>query len=86
MTNFDIWKILGVASFVLLILYWRTRNAVWGGLTIGVIIGFIIAILNLFKGNGFSWFIIGKSAIYGTIIGFAAELLGKISDFLKKKG
>lgn len=75
-----IWTILGVLSIILLIDYFRTKNAVWGGFTGGIIVGIII---NIF-GKGFSWFTIGKAAIIGTLIGFAAELLGKIADHQRK--
>lgn len=85
MTNYYFWIILVVVFVILLIVYRRTKNAVWGGLTIGIIIGFIVAFFNLFKGNGFDWFIIGKSAVIFTILGFVAELLGKISDNYKRK-
>lgn len=84
MANFDIWKILGVITAILLIAFWRGRNAVWGGLTIGVVVGLIIVIFFAFKGSGFDWFIIGKSAILGALLGFMAELLGKVSDLIKK--
>lgn len=80
-----IWKILGIITAVLLIVFCRRRSAVWGGLTLGVIIGFIVAIFFVFKGSGFNWYIIGKGAIAGTILGFIAELLGMASDFIKKK-
>jgi len=85
MANLNIWIILGIIAIILLIIYWRSRNAVWGGLTIGIILGLIIAIFYLFRGHGFSWYIIGKGATIGTIVGFGAELLGKISDFIRKK-
>ncbi|MCK4454126.1 hypothetical protein KAU51_02150 [Candidatus Parcubacteria bacterium] len=85
MTNFHIWTILGIITIVLLIIFWRKRNAVWGGLTIGIIIGFIFTVFYLFQGSGFDWFVIGKGAILGTILGFMAELLWKASDFIKKK-
>ena len=85
MTNFYIWTILGIITIVLLIIFWRKRNAVWGGLTIGIIIGFIFTIFYLFQGSGFDWFIIGKGAILGTMIGFITELLGKISNLVRKK-
>ena len=85
MINFNTWTILGIITVVLLIVFWRKRNAVWGGLTIGIIIGFIVAIFYLFKESGFNWFIIGKGAILGAMAGFIAELLGKISNFIKKK-
>lgn len=85
MVNFHIWTIFGVISIVLLIIFWRKRNAVWGGLTLGISVGFIIAIFYLLKGTGFNWFIIGKAAVLGTMLGFVAELLGKVSDFSKKR-
>ena len=85
MINFYIWAILGIISIILLIVFWRGRNAVWGSLTAGIIIGFIIAIVYVFRGDGFSWFIIGKAAIIGTMAGFAAELLGMVSDYFKNK-
>ena len=76
----NIWTILGVASAVLLFVYWGRRNAVWGGFTIGIIAGLIIALF-----SGFDWYIIGKGAVSGTIIGFGAELLGKISDRMRNR-
>ena len=45
----------------------------------------MVAIFFVFKGSGFNWYIIGKGAIRGTILGFIAELLGMASDFIKKK-
>lgn len=80
-----IWIILGVASLILLAFYWNRRNAVWGGLTIGIIIGLIVAIFSVFKGSGFNWYAIGKITIVGVMLGFAAELFGMLSDYLKKK-
>ena len=85
MTNIDIWKILGITTIILLIFFWRPRNAVWGGFTLGAIIGFIIAIFFVFRGLGFNWYIIGKGAISGTILGIFAELLGMVSNFIKKR-
>lgn len=85
MINFSIWVIFGIIAIILLIIYWKKRNAVWGGLTIGIILGFIITIFYFLKGNEFSWFIIGTSAILGTIIGFFAELLSKAGNFFQKK-
>jgi uncharacterized membrane protein len=76
-----LWTFLGIASIILLAIYfWRGRNAVWGGFTAGIIIGFIIALF-----SGFKWHIVGRGAILGTMIGFVAELLGTLSDFLKRK-
>ncbi|MBI5071886.1 hypothetical protein HZB93_03290 [Candidatus Falkowbacteria bacterium] len=85
MPNINIWTILGVIAIILLIIFWKKRSAVWGGLTIGIIIGAIVAIVYLIRGSGFNWFVVGKGAILGTIAGSIAESLGIISNFLKKK-
>ena len=82
--TYNIWVILGIIAVVLLIAFRQKQNAVWGGLTIGIIVGFIIALVFVFRGSGFDWLIIGKSAIIGTLLGFMAELLGKLSDLIKR--
>ena len=74
-----IWIILGIVSIILLIVFWRSKNAVWGGLAIGIIVGLIIALIYLFKGDGFIWLILVKGGIIGTLAGMAAELLGVVS-------
>lgn len=79
-----IWIILGIVSLVLLIVFFRKRSAVWGGLTAGIIIALIIALAFLFKGNGFNFYILIKGAILGTIAGSIAELLGMVSGLIKK--
>ena len=80
-----IWYVLGITAIVSLIVYWRKRGAVWGGLTIGIFIGLIVSFFFLLKGKGFSWIIIGKGAILGPIAGLFAELLGKVGDYFRKK-
>ena len=75
----SIWIILGVLAVVLLALNFQKKNAVWGGLTLGIVVGIIVALFYLFEGNGFNWLIVAKFGIGGTILGYGAELLGKIS-------
>ena len=82
MEIFTTWKILGIISIILLIVFAKSKNALWGGLTIGAIIGFIAS---FFRESGFDWHFVGKSAIVGTLCGVGAELLSKLSDRLKKK-
>jgi hypothetical protein len=82
-----IWIILGSIAVILLAFYFRRgQNAVWGGLTIGVIVGLIIAVLVAFRGKSFDWYIILKAITVGIIAGFIAELLGKVSDLIKRRG
>ena len=78
MESFGIYKILGIITLILLIIYWGKRNAVWGGFTIGIIVSLVVILF-----SGFDWYFIGKGAVLGTIIGFGAELLGKVSDKMK---
>jgi len=80
-----IWTILGVIAIILLIIFWKKRSAVWGGLTVGIVIGVIIAVVYLIRGSGFNWSVVGKGAVLGVIAGSAAELLGMISSFIKKR-
>ncbi|MBN2611740.1 MAG: hypothetical protein JXB00_09315 [Bacteroidales bacterium] len=77
-----IWKVLAILAFISLFVYWKKRNAVWGGLTIGIIIGLLIA---LFKKGGFDWYIVLKVGIIGVLFGVFSELLSKIGEFLKKR-
>ncbi len=74
------WIILFIISLVLLVKYWGSRNAVWGGLTLGIIIGLIWK----FVGRA-DWYILIKVATVGILLGFGAELLGMLFDRLKKK-
>lgn len=83
--NFGIWEILTVISVICLIIFWRGKNAVWGGLTLGVFIGLVIALIYLFKGDGFIWKIVGKGLVIGTLAGTVSELMGSIGDRLKNK-
>ncbi len=83
----NIWIILGIISIFLLIIYFRKfgQNPIWGGFTLGIIIGFIIAVISAIGGASFNWRIVGKIAIIGTLLGFSAELLGIIGAKLFKK-
>ena len=85
MEIFNTWTVLGVISLILLIVFWGKRNAVWGGFTTGIVLGLVFALLLVFGGNEFDWYVIGKGAIFGTIAGFSAELLGKVSDKMSGK-
>lgn len=85
MENIAVWKIFGIIAIILLVAFGRKRNAVWGGFTIGIIIGFIIAMFSVFRNNGFDWYMIGKGAVSGTMVGFIGESLGKVSDLIKRK-
>jgi len=76
------WIILSViASIVLIVFFMRGPNAIWGGATIGLFIGIIMAVF----GKGLSWPIIYKPIVVGILIGLVVELLGVFSKALKNK-
>lgn len=83
--DLDIWKILAIISIAGLIIYRKKKNAVWGGFTAGLIIGFIIALIYLIKGDGFQLKIIAKGIVIGSLCGIVTEILGLLSDKLKRK-
>ena len=78
-----IWIILGIIASVAALKYWKNRNAVWGGFTLGILIGLVIA---FFRWEGeFDWDLVIKTSIIGALVGLGAELLGRLSDRLKRR-
>lgn len=68
-----------VAGIFLLIHFNAGRNAVWGGATIGSIVGLIIALVT---GD---WSKLTLSFAIGTLSGVLANLIGKFADAEKKR-
>lgn len=67
------WIILGIIAIIgLVITFFKDRNSVWGGLTLGIIVGLIIALI-----KGFDWLILVKGGIIGTLTGVVFSLVGK---------
>ena len=83
--NINVWIILIIIALIALILSWKTKNAIWGGLTIGGVIGLVVAIVFLLIGKGFHWSFIQTGMIIGTLIGVLAECLARLSSFLKNR-
>ncbi len=79
-----IWTILYISAAIVLILFWKGPNAVWGGFTLGIVVGTSIAIVSAIKGDGFIWSTVGKVTALGALIGLVAELLGRCSSLLKR--
>lgn len=74
------WVILSVIAIVSLVTFClRGSNAVWGGATVGLIIGVIVAIIR----NGFIWTTVGKGIVVGALVGLITEILHLLS---KRKG
>ncbi len=79
------WLAGAVATVILLIVYWKSKNAVWGGLSYGIVFGLIWAIGTALFGDGFNFSYVGKAIVVGVIIGFLAEMLGKFSKSKKSE-
>ena len=77
------WIILSLVAAGSLTLFWRGPNAVWGGVILGAISGFVIAGVSAFMGNGFAWPIIGKALIVGVLVGLIAEVVGRLANRAK---
>lgn len=71
--------ILAIISGVLLILHWKGPNAVWGGATLGAIVGLIIALV---KGD---WGLMALSFAAGTFAGTVFEWIGRIANKLRTR-
>jgi len=70
------WTILSIIAVVSLIVFFaRGPNAIWGGATVGLIIGVIVALVR----DGFEWSTIWKGIVIGIILGAIAEMLGRLS-------
>jgi hypothetical protein len=71
--------IMAIVAGVLLLVFWRGRSAVWGGATIGAIVGLILALV---KGD---WSLLALSFAVGTFVGLGAEGLGRLSHKLRRR-
>jgi len=73
-------NILFIAVIAMLVITWSRRSAIWGGATVGLIIG---GLIGLFTGNIF--LSIKNGVTIGGTIGIIAEVLGAISDRLNRR-
>ena len=83
--DYNLWSVLGVACVFLLILFRKGKNAVWGGLTFGVVIGSIFFLVSRLFGGIFSWIIILKFGIVSTFVGCIFEIIGIVSLKLSRR-
>ncbi len=69
----EVSTILAIVAAVLLLLHWRGPNAVWGGATLGVIVGLIVALVT---GN---WSLLALIFAIGTFAGTLFEWVGRLA-------
>lgn len=75
-----VWPILSAIAVVTLLVFRRGPNAVWGGIGLGIIGGFLTATVLFFARAGFHWSLVEKWVVICTLFGVAMELLGKILE------
>jgi hypothetical protein len=79
------WTILYVAAAIALVAFWRGPNAVWGGLTLGLVVGGVIATIRALGPAQFSWPLIGRSVAIGVLCGVAAEVVGNFATSIRRR-
>jgi len=76
-----IWWALYAAAVIALAMYFgKGQNPVWGGATIGMLIGVTTA----FFRPGFDWGTVGHSVVIGTLFGAMIELLSWLTNRLRR--
>lgn len=66
--------ILTIVALVLLVLHWRGPNAVWGGATLGIMVGLIVALLAK------DWSRLALIFSVGIFVGTLFEWIGRIAS------
>ena len=67
-----------IIAVVLLALHWKGPNAVWGMATLGIIVGFIVALTTK------DWSKLALIFAIGTFVGTFFEWMGRIANKLKR--
>ena len=70
--------VMTIIAVSLLVLHWRGPNAVWGTVTLGVIVGLIISLVTK------DWSKLALCFTVGTFIGTFFEWMGRIANKWKK--
>ena len=71
--------VMAIVAGVLLVLHWKGPNAVWGGATLGLIVGLIVAIVT---GD---WGRLALIFAIGTFAGTLSEWVGRLASRARHK-
>jgi hypothetical protein len=63
----------------LVLTFFQGRNSTWGGFTIGLLVGVVIAIVSALLGYGFHWSTVGKTGVIAVIIGLVMDGLALVA-------
>jgi hypothetical protein len=73
-----VWVILAVAAVIALLVFFAMGpNAVWGGATIGIVVGVLWKLI-----GRTNWNVAIKVVVVGILLGVGAELVGRIANRL----
>ena len=76
---------LTIVAGVFLLIYSRSQNAVWVGLLLGGLLGFLASFYFLVSDlavNEIDWVLVYRFAVVGTLVGAGLEILGLIARAL----
>jgi hypothetical protein len=77
----DLWNILGIIAIICLLASFSIgKNAIWGTLTVGAILGLIVCLI-----IGFKWELYKKILIVSVFVGVVFEVVGRLANHLAKK-
>lgn len=71
--------IMAIVAGILLAVFWRGRNAVWGGATIGAIVGLILALVR------HNWGLLALSFAIGTFVGLGIEGIWRLGQRVRNR-
>ena len=81
------WNIIGIVAIIIILATFKMgKNAIWGTLTLGIIVCIVWAIINLITGTSINWVLFKKIAIISILIGglFQLPALFKKKEVKKK--
>lgn len=72
--NITAWTILGILAIASITVFYK-KNTIWGAVFLGIVVGMIIGFVYLIQGNKFAWDMILKGGIIGALAGAISEWL-----------
>ena len=80
MFNLTLWDFIGIVAFICLFAsFFIGKNAIWGGLVLGIVISVIVIIINLVIGNSFNLDLYKIILTISVLAGAIFELIGRLS-------
>ena len=82
--NFNTWTILSIIALIGLVIFYK-KKAAWGGLTLGAIIGCIVAVVLMVKGQDFQVNYVKEATIVGALLGIIISIIQRIRNKQKQE-